>query len=79
MALELARACRRWIKSLSPASFPYGRFFAALLIGALGGWIFLKLRLPLPWMLGPMTACTLAALLRAPIAAPSAVRPPMTW
>jgi len=34
--------------------------------------------LPLPWMLGSMTACTLAALVRAPIAAPAAVRPPMT-
>nr|WP_281352081.1 AbrB family transcriptional regulator [Microvirga makkahensis] len=36
------------------------------------------MNLPLPRMLGSMTACTLAALLRAPIAAPAAVRPPMT-
>jgi membrane AbrB-like protein len=78
MASELAAGLRRWVRSLSPASFPYGRFFLALLLGTLGGWIFLKLRLPLPWMLGSMTACTLAALVRAPIAAPAAVRPPMT-
>jgi membrane AbrB-like protein len=49
-----------------------------LALGILGGWSFARLGLPLPWMLGPMTVCTLAALLRAPIAAPAVVRPPMT-
>ncbi|MFC4175485.1 AbrB family transcriptional regulator [Microvirga sp. GCM10011540] len=78
MASELVTACRSWVRKLSPAAFPYGRFLAALLIGTLGGWVFVRLGLPLPWMLGSMTACTLAALLRAPIAAPAAVRPPMT-
>lgn len=78
MVFELAASCRSWVRSLSPSVFPYGRFLAALLIGTLGGWIFLRLSLPLPWMLGSMTACTLAALLRAPIKAPGTVRPPMT-
>ena len=35
-------------------------------------------KLPLPWMLGSMTACTLVSLIRMPIAAPGVVRPPMT-
>jgi uncharacterized protein len=75
---KLTKACLRWASGFAFGSFPYGRFLAALLVGALGGWIFMSLRLPLPWMLGSMTACTLAALARAPIVAPSSVRPPMT-
>ncbi|PVE24225.1 monooxygenase [Microvirga sp. KLBC 81] len=67
-----------WLRAFTPASFPYVRFFAALLVGTLGGWIFARSNLPLPWMLGSMTACTLASLVRAPIAAPGAMRPPMT-
>ncbi|HZH51917.1 MAG TPA: AbrB family transcriptional regulator [Microvirga sp.] len=78
MSSELTAALRSWARGFSPAAFPYGRFLLALLIGGLGGWIFLRLGLPLPWMLGSMTACTLAALLRAPIAAPATIRPPMT-
>ena len=61
----------------SLVSFTYGRFLGALLFGAAGGWVVVRSNLPLPWMLGSMTACTLPSLLRAPIAAP-AVRPPMT-
>ena len=52
-------------------------FLAALLIGGAGGWLFAWLGLPLPWLLGSMVACTVAALLRAPITTPRAVRPPM--
>ncbi|KAA2235610.1 AbrB family transcriptional regulator [Salinarimonas soli] len=69
---------RAGLGELAPGRFPYRRFIGALLIGAAGGWLFAWLRLPLPWMLGSMTACTLAALLKAPIAAPTVVRPPMT-
>jgi membrane AbrB-like protein len=65
-------------RALSPARFPYGRFLAALVVGGAGGFVFSTFDLPLPWMLGSMTACTLAAILRAPIAAPGIVRPPMT-
>lgn len=75
---DVAKACHAWARSFSPGAFPYRRFAIALLIGALGGWVFATLALPLPWMLGSMTACTVAALLRAPIVAPSSVRPPMT-
>ena len=64
--------------ALSPSRFPYRRFIAALTLGAAGAWMFSRLRLPLPWMLGPMTVCTVAALFKAPIAAPAVVRPPMT-
>jgi membrane AbrB-like protein len=49
----------------------YLRVAAALAIGAAGGSVFAYFRLPLPWMLGAMAACTTAALLRAPIRAPA--------
>ena len=66
------------LRALAPRRFPYGRFAGAIALGTLGGWLFMRLDLPLPWMLGSMTVCTVAALVRAPIAAPSVVRPPMT-
>jgi membrane AbrB-like protein len=66
------------LAALSPGRFPYRRFALALLIGGCGGWLFVQLRLPLPWMLGSMVFCTVAALLRLPIAAPPVIRPPMT-
>ncbi|MBM1175015.1 AbrB family transcriptional regulator [Microvirga arabica] len=75
---QLVKAFHAWGQAFSLDSFPYVRFLAALLVGAAGGWTFVRLSLPLPWMLGSMTACTVAALLRAPVAAPAAVRPPMT-
>ncbi len=68
---------RRLRCALPPGRFGCARFALALAVGAGGGWLFARLSLPLPWMLGSMAACTLAALLRAPIGAPSAVRPPM--
>ncbi|HEX8164743.1 MAG TPA: AbrB family transcriptional regulator [Beijerinckiaceae bacterium] len=75
---DLIGDLRDGLWALSPARFPYRRFVAALALGAAGGWLFAWARLPLPWMLGPMTVCTVAALFRAPIAAPAVVRPPMT-
>jgi uncharacterized protein len=75
---DLIGDLRDGLWALSPARFPYRRFIAALMLGAAGGWIFSRLQLPLPWMLGPMTVCTVAALFKAPIAAPAVVRPPMT-
>lgn len=61
-----------------PTRFPYLKFLAALGLGLVGAWLFVRWRMPLPWMLGPMAICTIAALLRAPIATPGIVRPPMT-
>ncbi len=63
---------------LRPSAFPYPRFALAMLLGLVAGWLFQKLNLPLPWMMGPMIACTVAALLKAPVAAPPVIRPPMT-
>jgi membrane AbrB-like protein len=42
-------------------------------IALLGVALFMALRLPLPWLLGPMTACLVAALLEVPLAAPPGV------
>ncbi len=53
------------------------RFAMTLAIAGTGGWVFARLGLPLPWMLGSMTAVTAATLLRAPVHAPPAIRPPM--
>jgi membrane AbrB-like protein len=64
--------------AMHPSRFPYAKFAAALVLGFIGGAIFNALELPLPWMLGPMTFCTVAAIMRAPIAAPAVVRPPMS-
>jgi hypothetical protein len=47
----------------------------ALALGAAAGWLFSRAALPLPWMLGPMIANTLAAVLRLPVASPARVRP----
>lgn len=54
-----------------------GRIALALGIGAAGGWVFTLLTMPLPWMLGAMLFNTVAAMLRAPIAPPVRLRPPM--
>lgn len=66
------------LRSLSIRRFPYRRFALALALGGFGGWLFVQARLPLPWMLGSMVFCTVAALLRLPVAAPSVIRPPMS-
>ena len=50
------------------------RFVLAVGLGATGGAVFFALALPLPWMLGAMTAATAAALAGAPIAVPGGVR-----
>jgi membrane AbrB-like protein len=60
-------------------SFPasLGRVALALGIGAAGGWMFALLTMPLPWMLGSMAFCTVAAVMRAPISTPALARPYM--
>lgn len=47
----------------------------ALIIGALSGWAGQAAGLPLPWMLGPMLGCGLAAGLGAPVTGPVRLRP----
>jgi len=47
----------------------------ALAIGLTGGIAAFFAGLPLPWMLGPMIANTVAAMLRAPISGPDKLRP----
>lgn len=65
------------VRAFAPARFPYSRFALALAIGFVGALIFVYINTPLPWMLGSMTATTIAALAGAKIAAPSVVRTPM--
>ena len=48
-------------------------FGLALAIAA--GWVFDWLTMPLPWILGPMTVTAAAAVLHAPVAAPTPIRP----
>ena len=45
-----------------------------MVIGVLGGCAAYAAGMPLPWMLGPMIANTIAAMLRAPIAGPDGLR-----
>jgi len=54
-----------------------GRIALALSIGAVGGFVFTKLTMPLPWMLGAMLFNTVAALMKAPVAPPVKIRPGM--
>lgn len=46
----------------------------ALSFGAVGAAIAVNVGIPLPWMLGPMIAVTIAAVLSVPIAAPTTLR-----
>ena len=55
-----------------------GGFVLALVLAGLGGWLFWTLHAPLPWLLGAMIACALAAIAGIPISTPSVARPPMT-
>ncbi len=49
-----------------------------LIAGALGGFLFYKLNLPLPWLLGAMFLCVLLNLFGFPLASAKNVRPPMS-
>lgn len=60
------------------SSFPFAGFGLALVVGATGGGAFYVLGMPLPFMLGSMVACIVAAMLKLPMAAPMSVRPPMS-
>ena len=51
------------------------RLASALAVGLTGALVFVALGLPLPWMLGPMAACLIAALLQVPMASPAKIRP----
>jgi membrane AbrB-like protein len=53
------------------------RVALGLAIGLAGALLFSWLRLPLPWMLGAMTATTVAALVGAPVTGPVRIRPVM--
>lgn len=55
----------------------FGRIALALAIGAAGGFVFTKLTMPLPWMLGAMLFNTAAALMKVPVAPPVKIRPGM--
>ncbi|MGI9393797.1 MAG: AbrB family transcriptional regulator [Boseongicola sp.] len=50
------------------------RQFTALGIGAMGAAIAVRIGIPLPWMLGPMIAVTVAAVSSVPVSAPLILR-----
>ena len=54
---------------------PLMRMTLALTIGAAGGFLFFLLRLPLPWMLGALTASMAAAIMGVPVLPPNRIRP----
>lgn len=51
------------------------RVILMLAIGAAGGGLFYVLNLPLPWMMGAMTATIIAAISPLPVSSPRPVRP----
>lgn len=73
---QLRRILAEIYDSFRPGVFPYRGFALALVLGALGGWLFSILQLPLPWMLGSMLFSTLAAVAKLPIASPVTIRRP---
>jgi uncharacterized protein len=54
-----------------------GRLAAAICIGVAGGALFAFLQLPLPWLLGALTATTIASLAGLRMAVPDRLRQPM--
>ncbi|HEM47074.1 MAG TPA: hypothetical protein ENO23_08520, partial [Alphaproteobacteria bacterium] len=68
---QLHDAGRRAVRS------SIARIALAVAIGAVGGLVFSRLGLPLPWMLGAMAFCTVAAVMGAPIEPPARIRPIM--
>jgi uncharacterized protein len=56
----------------------WARFAATLALGSAGGVLFFWLGIPLPFMLGSMFCVMAAALARAPVRAPQAIRAPMS-
>lgn len=56
----------------------WAKFALTLAVAVAGALLFDALSLPLPWMLGSMSAVTLGAVLRLKLFAPSTIRPPMT-
>ena len=51
------------------------RIAFALALGSVGGGLFYLAHIPLPWMLGALFATMIAAVARAPVLAPSGMRP----
>lgn len=52
-------------------------FIPTLLLGAAGGFVFAWFALPLPWMLGPLTAGLIGAFARLPLRGPKLIAAPM--
>lgn len=50
------------------------RFILSILIGALGGFVFYLLHLPLPWLLGALCSTLIASMAGAPIDVSNAIR-----
>lgn len=71
----MANGLRSWLAQLRHLDYP--RIALALAIGIAGGLAFSWLGTPMPWMLGPLSACLVASLLGAPLSSPVSFRSPM--
>jgi len=60
-------------KEGNPKTRP-ARMAATVLLGAVGGWLFLQLAMPLPWMIGALIFTTIASLSGAPLVRPQRLR-----
>ena len=54
-----------------------GRRAATIVIALAGVWVFFALSLPLPWLLGPLAACLIAAFAQAPLKGLGAASTPL--
>ncbi|MFN3615482.1 MAG: AbrB family transcriptional regulator [Rubrimonas sp.] len=73
----IVRVGRSAASAVSPDRLNWPLLLKTLAIGGAGGWLFQRLGMPLPWMLGSMTAVTAAVMAQVRLGAPAAVRPPM--
>lgn len=62
----------------SKALRSWSQWLLSGVIAVLGAALFVRLSIPLPFILGPMVLCLIAALIKLPVAMPAPLRPPMS-
>lgn len=77
MAMRLIRFAMRWIAW--PDARHSVRGIATLVLAACGAWLCVQLATPLPWLIGPLVATSLASIAGAPVAASPLLRNAGQW